>query len=74
MLAVGSGGGQDQATSFVQSTGLGVTTLWSPEADAAANYSVETLPHSILVDQAGNIIGQWPGLPEEAFALARRIS
>ncbi len=74
VVAVGSGGDRGEADGFVQTTDLGVTTLWSSNGDAAAHYQIEVLPTSLLVDGSGNIIGRWPGLPQEAFQLADRIT
>ncbi|MEM9562227.1 MAG: hypothetical protein AAGA93_06410, partial [Actinomycetota bacterium] len=73
VVAVGSGGDRTGADAFVAGTGLAVTTLWSADNDAAAYYEVDTVPSSLLVDGAGNIIGRWPGLPEEAFRFAELI-
>lgn len=74
VVAVGSGGDRGQADDFLKTTDLGVKTLWSSNEDAAAHYQIDLLPTSLLIDGSGNIIGRWPGLPEEAFRLADRIS
>ena len=56
----GSSGGADEVAAFARARGLTYPLLLD-DGSAGASYSVVTIPHSVLIDPGGRVVGTFDG-------------